>query len=524
MKMQVLSSEQLEQIHELTLDILENQGIWFKDSPEAKDIFLKNGCRVKDDQVFIPRSVFEECVKRLPDRNDLKICVTGLGMSEPLSLRQGNAHVGLVGNPYYIHEHGKGIRDLAESDAEEKFNLLDSLPNFRYDCCILINASQRNADAVFPDYDNTGVCLDYLKNRLLSRVSNADKKPAMHSNISHGREAVTRIHSPTILQPYDKMEVLRYAILNGPAETEALLSKDTPLIWCNPISPLQYHREQVTEIMDSIKEYGSGCFIMFSPEVMIGGTGPVTMAGSLAQHNAEVMAGAVFTQLVAAGTPVIYGSVSGIMDLRCADISLGSMESITFNACIAQLADYYGLPNRIQSGNPSAREPGIRAAVESAWGLQMSIAAGGNLNTTGLLDSTLLISLEHLVLMDEMVNQIIRASAASIVDAGHLARDVIMEEGRPSTRYMSHEHTLQYMQEAMYYSEFTGRMEESYQDWYELAHKKVRQILDSAGEDAAGDKSIMQKFDAVGGRLKEDDKTWREGKAGWWQTYVKDLI
>ena len=524
MKMQFLSTEQLEQIHELTLDILENQGVWFKDSPEAKDIFKQNGCQVRDDQVFIPRKVFEECISRLPDRNELKICVTGLGMSESLNLGQGESHVGLIGNPYYIHEHGKGIRDLTETDTDDKFLIMDSLPNFKHDCCILINASQRAADSVFPDYSNTEVCLDYLKKRLLRRVRNGEKKPAMHSNISHGWEAVTRIHSPSILQPFDKMEVLRHAILNGPGESEALLSQDTPLIWCNPISPLQFHKEQVDEIIDSIKEYGPRCFIMFSPEVMLGGTGPVTMAGSLAQHNAEVMAGVVFTQLVAAGTPVIYGSVSGVMDLRSADISLGSMESIMFNSGIVQLADHYGIPNRIQTGNPSAREPGIRAAVETAWGLQVGIAAGGNLITTGLMDSSLLISLEHLVLIDEFVNQIRSASAASIVDAGHLARDVIMEEGRPSTRYMSHEHTLTYMKEAMYYSEFTGRMEESYRDWYELAHEKVSRILSSAGEDAAGDINLLQKYEAVGARLKEDDQTWREGREGWWQSYVQDLV
>jgi len=248
------------------------------------------------------------------------------------------------------------------------------------------------------------------------------------------------------------------------------------------------------------------------------------MAGALAQHNAEVMAGVVFTQLIAPGTPVIYGSVSGMMDLRSADISLGSMESIMFNACVVQLADYYGLPSRVQTGNTSAREPGIRAAVETAWGLQMGLSAGGNLVNTGLLDSTLLFSLEHLVLVDELVSQIISASAAGIVDANHLAKEVIREEGRPSTRYMSHEHTLEYMKEAMYYSEFTGRMEESYRDWYDLAHQKVRGILRSVEDDVVGDKNLVQRYEAVGARLKENDHAWREGRDGWWQFYVQDLV
>ena len=103
---------------------------------------------------------------------------------------------------------------------------------------------------------------------------------------------------------------------------------------------------------------------MCSPEVMLGATGPVTLAGALAQHNAEV------------------------------------------------LADSYGLPSRVQTGNTSARRPGVRAAVETAWGLQMGIAAGANLVNTGLLDSTLMLSLEHLVLVDELVSRLqVRASS-----------------------------------------------------------------------------------------------------------------
>lgn len=73
-----------------------------------------------------------------------------------------------------------------------------------------------------------------------------------------------------------------------------------------------------------------------------------------------------------------------MMDLRVADISLGSLESMMFNACTVQLADYYGLPCRVQTGNSSARQTGVRAAVETAWGLQMALAAGASLATTGL--------------------------------------------------------------------------------------------------------------------------------------------
>ncbi|MEI8374741.1 MAG: trimethylamine methyltransferase family protein [Planctomycetota bacterium] len=524
MRLHVMNTDELQRIHEATLDILENTGVCFKDCDEATELFLKNGCRVDGGQVYIPRGLFAECVHRLPNRNDLKLCVTKLGFSDSLGLRQGESHVGVIGNPYYLYEHGKGQRDLTETDADDKFLLMDSLPNLQFDCCVTINASQRKAGTIFPDYQKTEVCANYLRQRLQSKARKGGKKPAIHANILHGREDNSRIHSPRMLKPLEKMELLRHAILYGPGETEAMLAKDTPLIWCNPISPLQYHPDQVREIVGAIKEYGTNCYFMFSPEVMLGGTGPVSMAGALAQHNAEVMCGVILTQLLAPGTRVIYGSVSGVMDLRTADISLGSLESIVFNSSVVQLADLYGLPCRVQFGNSSARSAGVRAAVETAWGLQMGMAAGANLVHTGLLDSTLMLSLEHLVLIDELVSQIRSATKAATVDADHLALDVIRQEGRPGTNYLGHDHTLEHMKEAMYYSDFTGRTVKSYEDWYDLAHEKVQKILRCGREDAAADKALPDRCAAVEARLREDDRTWRAGQDGWWKFYVQDLV
>lgn len=523
MNMSVLSIEDVQRIHEATLDILEGGGVWFKGSREAEELFRKNGCFVDDGRVRIPRKLFSECVESLPERNELEICVTKLGFSESLGLGRGESHVGVIGNPYYICEHGKDARDLCETDADDKFQIVDSLPNLSYDCCCTINASQRDASAVFADYLDTDVCLGYLRRRLAGGDTACGKKPAIHANILHGREENPRILSPRTRKPLEKMELLRHAILHGPEATDTLLEKDTPMVWCNPISPLQYHPDQVREIGEAIREYGPECYIMFSPEVMLGATGPVTIAGALAQHNAEVMSGVILTQLMAPGTRVIYGSVSGVMDLRTADISLGSLESMMFSVGVVQLADHYNLPSRVQFGNTSARKTGVRSAVETAWGLQMGISAGANFVNTGLLDSTLMLSLEHLVLVDELVSQIRGARQAAIVDSDRLAAEVLRDEGRPGTNYMGHLHTLDRMKEAVYYSDFTGRVEQSYEDWYETAHKKVEATLEKGREAAASDDAVASRCGAVMARLKEDDRTWRETCDDWWRPYVRDL-
>jgi trimethylamine--corrinoid protein Co-methyltransferase len=518
----VLSEEVIGRIHEATLEVLEKHGVWFPGCSEALDLFRKNGCRIDGDRVMIPPELFGACIKILPDRDKLGICVAKLGMSETTGLKQGESHVGLIGNPYYLYEYGKGERDLIDSDRDDKFLVMDYLSNLTHDCCCLLTALQRDANAVFPDYNDTRVCADYLRRRVGSRPSCPRKKLAIHSNIMHGSEPNPILLSPKMYKPLEKMELLRHAILCGPGQTSELLAHDTPLVWCNPTSPLQYHPDEVRAIMRAIEDLGRSCFIMISPEVMIGATGPVTLEGSLIQHNAEVMAGVILTQLHAPGTAAIYGCVSGVMDLRVGEIALGNFESAAFNVGIVQLADYYGLPSRIQSGNTNARSVGVRSAVETAWGLQMGIAAGANLVHTGLLDCTLMLSLEHLVLVDEMVSQIRSGMKIGNMDSDHTALDVIHQEGRPGTQYMSHSHTTEHMKEVVHYSDFTGRVAKSYNDWYATAHEKVEAIL-KREYSAENKKMVEEKLLAVEARLRENDTTWRSAADDWWHFYVQDL-
>ena len=135
-----------------------------------------------------------------------------------------------------------------------------------------------------------------------------------------------------------------------------------------------------------------------------------------------------------------------------------------------------------------------------------------------------MLSLEHLVLIDELVSQIRGATQAAAVDAEHLALDVIRQEGRPGTNFLGHDHTLAHMKEAMYYSDFTGRTAKSYEDWYDLAHEKVQKILRSGRDDVAADRTVPRRCAAVEARLKEDDRAWRDGQDGWWKFYVQDLV
>lgn len=524
MGLQVLSSEDIQRIHEMTLEILESIGIWFHDCSEAVELFEKNGCTADGYRVRIPRQVVADSLASLPDRDRLKLCVTMLSFGDSIDLKKGATHVGMIGNPYYLYDYRKGQRNVVESDLDDKDCVLDNLKNIEYDCCSIIPESHRQAGKEPPTYETIDQCIEYLRRVVRNRPAPDLQKPPLRVAIPQDRKEFPFLQAPILMTPLQRMALLRHAIVCGPGKTEALMTQDTPFVWCNPISPLQYHPGQIREIIRSIKQYGTKCFSMFSPEVMSGATGPVTMAGSLAQNNAEVLGAVVLTQLCAPGAGAIYGCVSGVMDLRTGDISLGNFESQVINVAAVQLADFYGLPCRISTGNTSARKPGIRAAVELAVGVQMGMAAGANIITTGLLDATLMLSYEHMVLLDELIGQFRSGLGGTSTDDKHMARDVLLAEAHPNPNYIGNEHTFEFMKEAVYYSDFTGRTEKSYEDWYELAHQKVKDFLKRKVTDEKEDKVIAERLVAVEARLREDSESWRTGKDDWWRPYIQDFV
>jgi trimethylamine--corrinoid protein Co-methyltransferase len=106
---------------------------------------------------------------------------------------------------------------------------------------------------------------------------------------------------------------------------------------------------------------------MIFPAIMLGTTGPVTLASSLVQQNAEVLAGTVLVQLAGSGTPVVYGCVSSPADLRTAEAAVGSLKAGLLNVAAVQLADHYGMPSRIAPGTPSDRKPSVRLRWSRRW-------------------------------------------------------------------------------------------------------------------------------------------------------------
>jgi len=82
----------------------------------------------------------------------------------------------------------------------------------------------------------------------------------------------------------------------------------------------------------------------------MGGTTCINMASALVTHNVEVVSMIVLGQAVHKGHPLIYGTTTGILDLKTSLAAVGAPESALFSAAIAKLAQFYQIPTWAAGG------------------------------------------------------------------------------------------------------------------------------------------------------------------------------
>jgi len=191
--------------------------------------------------------------------------------------------------------------------------------------------------------------------------------------------------------------------------------------------------------------------------VISGATGPVTLAGSLVQHNAEVLSGIVLSQAVQPRTPNIYGSASCIMDMRTGTPSIGSPEAAMFQAAVAQLARYYDLPSRGSSLASDSKLPDIQSGYEKAIGAAVGRLSGINLNTwAGVLEYYMTISPVQLVIDSEVWGAVSRVERGVEFSSASIAIDVI-KEGASKGDFLGHKHTLENLQREQWFPSLSDR-------------------------------------------------------------------
>jgi trimethylamine--corrinoid protein Co-methyltransferase len=207
--------------------------------------------------------------------------------------------------------------------------------------------------------------------------------------------------------------------------------------------------------------------------VQPGATGPVTLAGAVAQLIAEGLMGLTLVQLRRPGAPCCLSGNVGVFDMRAALLSIGAPEMSLGLAAQAEVAQAYGLPTWGLAGGTDAKTLDAQAGIESAFSILAQGLAGLNLiHDVGYMDRGMVCSAEMLVMGDEVIGMTKRFVQGIKVSAETLARGIIEQVG-PGGHFLQEDHTLQHFREEMWMPSLLTR--QHYDVWQDQGGKDMAQ-------------------------------------------------
>ncbi len=211
-----------------------------------------------------------------------------------------------------------------------------------------------------------------------------------------------------------------------------------------------------------------------TPFILAGAMSPVTVAGTLTQVLAEVLAGASFTQLIRPGAPVIFGTFASSISMQSGAPTFGTPEPSLVSYGAAQLARRLGLPFRTGGSLCASKVSDAQAAYESANTLNSTLLAGTNfvLHAAGWLEGGLVSSYEKFMMDIDQLGMAQKIAEGVDLSENGQAMDAIRQVG-PGSHYLGCDHTQANFQTAFYRSNIADN--NSYEQWLAEGEKRADQ-------------------------------------------------
>jgi trimethylamine--corrinoid protein Co-methyltransferase len=440
-----LSSEDKEKIHKAAFQILSEIGMKiFQD--EALALLKNAGCSVAEDRmVKIPGQLVQQCIESAPN-------------NIPMYDREGQPVMDLGGHRSYF---GTGS-DLIYA--------LDSKTGQRHPCVLEdVNRAAKVADAL-PNID------------FIMSFAHPSDFPARRAYLLSFQSMAANSTKPivcTAASREDLSEMWQIGRILRQGESQ-LRTKPYFIYYGEPISPLKFPVDSVDKLLFCAEK---AIPAIFSPAPIAGSTAPMTIAGHVAQGLAECFAGLVIHQLKAQGAPFIMGMGPAVLDMMTSQCSYNAPEYLLAYMAIVEMSHYYDLPNWGYAGTSDSQIPDEQATFEAGLLTFLSAMAGSNLNhDVGYLDFGRTGSLEMIVVLDEIIDQVRRLCRGIPVDDERLAVDVVKAVGAEGN-FLTQMHTLNHLRATQWQPKLISRV--GYEKWQssgrrsllERGREKLQQIL-----------------------------------------------
>jgi trimethylamine--corrinoid protein Co-methyltransferase len=394
-----LDSEQIRRLHQASLQILKEPGVWCYNERAAK-LFAAHEARVREEvehgqtvwRVSFPAGLVEEAARKAPSR-------FVLGARDPanrllLEAQTPRVYFG-TGSETNVWLETEMVDYVAESDPANRLRV----PQYR---------EKRGSAKLLSRAAHICEHLDHLD--FFIRPVNIQDPEIDEDNHDVNKffaslNNITK-HVQAGLTKRERLDdVIRLAeIVAGGARA----LRENPIISfiaCVFKSPLQLVDDTAEKVFGIV---ASGLPLVISSSPQGGSSAPIQEAGMVAQINAEILAGVTLTQLIREGAPVLYGSVP--VRARMDDLHdlYGCPEFNHYNGDCVQMARYYNIPCYSTAGVGDAKVPGSQALFEKLFTLLYMGMSGAQYihYAFGLLDRTNTFCPVQAVIDNELIGKV----------------------------------------------------------------------------------------------------------------------
>lgn len=443
----LLTQEQVERVHEASLEILEEVGLKVRFAP-ARELFKQHGCLVEEERVRFPRAVVENFRKAYPPSftfyaRDPKFDRT-IPQDSPVIVTASSAPD--------IMDPVTGVERRAESrDIARIAHLVNELP--AYD----VFSISTLADDAPPD--------QFTISRLY---------PALKYCLKPIRVTTTNMK--------DTLSTMKLAYMAAGGEGAY---KEHPFLthhYCPVVSPLTMDHLSTENVMFFVRE-GLPVYPTIVPNA--GLTSPMSMAGTIAQGNAEFLGAATLMQMVKEGTPLIYATLGTVADMRSGAYTSGGIECGMLHMAFAQMARFYNVPCGGYIGLTNSKLNDAQAGYETGMSGIAGLLAGMDMfNIGGLIDALKTFDFAKAVMDDEIAQMMKRMKRGVSFSEDDLGVNLIKEVG-PGGSFITVKHTINRMKTEAVMTKLADRdartiwEKKGATDIHAKAMKRAKEIMES---------------------------------------------
>ena len=448
----VLSGNQIDRIHQASLKILDCVGVNVPHE-EILTRLADSGCRIdwQRQLVFISSDLIEKSL----GQSGKQFTLYGRDLSKRAEFGFGQRNYNsTAGQAYWIEEVGYQRRFATLEDVVTASKFAGALPGIN----------------------------------IVGAMSDPHELPVEYRCVEVMAQMVKSTTKPITFWFHDRASarflVQMMVALRGDEKTASEYPLCYPFL--EPISPLRFPFNGIDLLFETAK---LNLPVPIGPMAQMGLSAPATVAGTLVQQNAEVLAGLCITQLIRPGLPVCYGGICHAFDMATTQLIFSGPEQAIFSVAMAEIGKAYGLPVYTNAGLTDSKHLDTQAGLEAGITLMVGAAGGadifGHMGICGVDQAS---SLDMLVFQNELISYVESAMREIDFSDEALGLDVIERVG-PGGMFIDRQHTAERFRKELWFPKLLDRS--YYENWYESGaasmqercRDRKRQILEDLEEE-----------------------------------------